>query len=48
MVKWVCSGCNFRLESENPRECPYCGRDSLKKEPSAEELLDEVKGLLED
>ena len=33
MVKWVCAGCNFRFESENPRDCPYCGRDVLEKEP---------------
>ena len=48
MVKWVCSGCNFRFESESPNECPYCGRDTLEKEPDAEELLDEVERLLED
>ncbi len=48
MVKWICSGCDFRFESENPKGCPYCGRDTLEKEPDASELLDEVERLLED
>ncbi len=48
MVKWVCTGCNFRFEAENPSECPYCGRDTLEKEPSAEELLNEVEKMLKE
>ena len=46
MVNWVCNGCNFRFESKNPKDCPYCGRDTLEKEPDASELLDEVEKLL--
>jgi len=47
MVKWVCTGCNYRFESENVDECPYCGRrDKLEKEPSASELLENVERML--
>jgi len=41
MVKWVCKGCNFRFEAEAPKDCPYCGRYLLEKEPNASELLNE-------
>ncbi len=48
MAKWVCTSCNFRFESGNAKECPYCGRRNIEKEPSAEELLNEVERLLEE
>ncbi|MFA5173799.1 MAG: hypothetical protein WC438_01310 [Candidatus Pacearchaeota archaeon] len=48
MVKWACTRCNYRFESVNPKDCPYCGRDSIEKEKTAEELIDEVKDLLKD
>ena len=48
MVKWICTKCNFRFEAGNPKDCPYCGKASLEKEPSAEELLNEIGGILED
>ena len=47
MTKWVCTGCNYRFDSENKVECPYCGRDNTEKEPCASELLGEVERLLE-
>jgi len=48
MPKYVCKRCNFRFDSNNPRECGYCGRsDSLEVEKSAVDLLDEVDKLLE-
>jgi len=46
MAKWVCTGCNFRFEASNPKDCPYCGRRNIEKEASAEELLDEVEKIL--
>ena len=47
MVKWVCVGCNYRFDSQDATECPYCGRrDKLEKEPSAEELLTQVEKIL--
>ena len=48
MAKWVCTSCNFRFESIDAKECPYCGRRNVQKEPSAEELLNEVERLLEE
>ncbi len=48
MTKWVCTGCNFRFESGSAKECPYCGRSNIEKEPSASELLEEVERLLQE
>jgi len=48
MTKWVCTSCNFRFESGDAKECPYCGRRNVEKEPSAQELLNEVEKLLEE
>ena len=28
------------------KECPWCGRNTLEKEGSAEELLDEVDSII--
>ena len=47
MAKWVCTGCNFRFEAEKEKECPYCGRDTTQKEPTASELLEEVEQVLQ-
>ena len=48
MVKFVCKGCNYRFDSETAFECPYCGQEeSIEKEQSAGELLQDVKRLLE-
>jgi rubrerythrin len=47
MKGYICTHCNFRLNSNNkPKDCPYCGRDSLEMEKSAEEILDDVNELL--
>jgi len=48
MVKWVCINCNYRFNAENPRDCPYCGRDSIEKEKGAAEILKEVERILKD
>ncbi len=48
MARYICAACNFRFESAGPKECPYCGRTTLEKEKSAEELLNEVEKLLEE
>ena len=47
MVKWVCLGCDIKFDSKFLNECPKCGRDSLKKDPNAEELLKEIEELFE-
>ncbi len=44
MTMYVCKGCNYRFESNIPREgksCPYCGEPKVIREPDAEELLNE-------
>lgn len=46
MAGYICRHCNFRTNKEKIRECPWCGRDTLEKEGSAEELLDEVNGII--
>ena len=46
MVKSICTNCRFRCDKENVSECPYCGKDTLEKEKSAEELLEEVDRFL--
>ena len=46
MVKFVCKNCNYRFESSNPFDCPYCGKESFEIERDAEGLLEEVERLL--
>lgn len=46
MVRHVCTNCNYRFEAKNPDECPYCGLDTIEKEKSASELVDEAENLL--
>ena len=48
MTRYICTACNFRFNSENPKECPYCGRSRIEKEKSAEELLEEVDKILDE
>jgi DNA-directed RNA polymerase subunit RPC12/RpoP len=43
-MKFVCKDCNFHFESDAKLEkviCPYCGKKTVIKELSAEELLEE-------
>jgi len=47
-MRFVCKECNNGFESSSPFDCPYCGRENFEKEKDASELLEEVKGLLED
>jgi predicted RNA-binding Zn-ribbon protein involved in translation (DUF1610 family) len=42
----ICTSCNFRFETRDPGDCPYCGRNDIERNKSASELLDEVEGLL--
>jgi len=44
MARFVCKDCNYRFESESNqtgKKCPYCRKERLIKEPSAEELLND-------
>lgn len=47
MVKFLCKNCNYRFESESASDCPYCGKETIEKEKSAEELLEDVDRLLQ-
>ena len=50
MGKLVCKECGYRFDRDlgsQPRKCPYCDRESVEEEKSAEELVGEVEDLLE-
>jgi hypothetical protein len=48
MVGYICKHCKFRTDKDSIRECPWCGRNSLEKEKSANELLDDINNILEE
>jgi len=44
MTKFICKECNYRFEAvldQKRGKCPYCGKETIVKEPTAEELLNE-------
>ncbi|MFA7707797.1 MAG: hypothetical protein WCX73_02500 [Candidatus Pacearchaeota archaeon] len=47
MVKFVCKHCKFRFEAADAFDCPYCGRETIEKEKSAGELLEDVDKILQ-
>jgi len=47
MANYVCTNCNSRFNLENSIDCPHCGKNSVKEEKNAEELLDEIEEILE-
>jgi DNA-directed RNA polymerase subunit RPC12/RpoP len=52
MSQFICTNCNYRFASERvqpPKKCPYCSEiGTVKAEPSAEKLLEEVDSLIKD
>jgi DNA-directed RNA polymerase subunit RPC12/RpoP len=51
MENFVCMNCKFKFRAESAKNnsCPYCGKgNSIEKEKSAMELVDEVADLLEE
>ncbi len=46
MTRYYCTACGYKFEPKTgkvPTVCPYCGRrGTLKREGSAQELLDEL------
>lgn len=42
MVKMVCRDCGFKVENAGAKKCPYCNKERLEREKSAEELLDSI------
>jgi len=47
MAKLICKKCGYRIEGENTKKCSYCGETSLEEEKSAEDLIQDVKRLIE-
>ena len=48
MGRYFCKECRYRFESDTKKErCPYCGKNSLSEEQTAEEIVGEVEKLLE-
>ncbi len=44
MAKFVCINCGYRFESDTGKKrCPYCGREDVEEEKSAEELVEKVR-----
>jgi len=44
MSAYICENCGYRLESgKSEKNCPYCDSDSLAKEKSANELLNDIE-----
>jgi len=43
MASYRCKNCRYSLESvKEIKKCPYCDKNSLEKEKSASELLDDI------
>lgn len=42
-MKFICTDCNYKFKSEIEvrKRCPYCGKDTVIKEPSAEDLVND-------
>lgn len=43
MAKFICNECGYRFDATKIKECPYCGKEEIEKEKSAEELIDNVR-----
>jgi len=43
MVRYICENCKYNFESEIKTKCPYCGKESVSEEKSAEDLVNSVK-----
>lgn len=45
-MKFMCKNCNYRFESEKDqvgKKCPYCGENTVIKEPDAEGILKDIE-----
>lgn len=48
MAKFICEECRCRFDAKRGNICPYCGKNKIKKEPNASELIEEVCDMLKD
>ena len=40
MVKFICTNCSYSIQKDKkPRQCPYCGKETLRIEEDADEIL---------
>ena len=42
-MSYICSNCGYRVENARGEKCPYCDKNSLEKEKTAEELVSEAE-----
>ncbi len=43
MAKFFCKNCGYKFEADTPKKCPYCNEEALKRERSAEEMINEME-----
>ena len=49
MTNFICRNCNYKFTKEiTPKKCPYCSEATVRREESAEELLNEVDGMIDE
>jgi rubrerythrin len=48
MARFHCNSCNYDFEGGEklPKKCPYCGKASVRRERSAEDIVKEVEAFM--
>jgi len=41
-MSYICSNCGYKTETVRGKKCPYCDKNSLEQEKTAEELVNEI------
>jgi Zn finger protein HypA/HybF involved in hydrogenase expression len=48
MENFVCLNCKYRFKAKAmPKTCPYCNKNSIDIEKSAEDIVSEIESLIE-
>lgn len=46
MNNFICLNCKYRFKAkEQSKTCPYCNKDSIELEKSAEDIVSEIESL---
>ena len=45
MINFICKNCNFKFKAKRASSCPYCDKQDVEREKSAEDLLEEAENL---
>lgn len=46
MESFICLNCNYNFKSkQSPKTCPYCNKNTVEKEKSAEDIISEIENL---